>query len=287
MTLVADIGAAAQRARHGWPWQQEAAGTVAPPGDTGRLAKVFCSLAIWARSLLGLFAALALAGCGSSLPSIYYRLTVIVDTSEGRRSGSSVVEFHSNYSPAFPGPEAQGVKSFVRGEATPVKLVDGRYIFAVLRWGQVDGTLPMLVESFADLVPPRSPTSDGDEINRQIMEQIRGLAKLRATRPVNPKHYPALAYFDDLSKPETIHAISAQPGDVIAPGVRLVKMTLEITDGPATQQIRSILPWVDRLDLGYLDPEVRFNSDKQFPTYRYIGVDQFATGRRDNDRAKR
>lgn len=211
MTLVADMDATAQRARRGWPWQREAAGTFAHPGDAGRLARVFCSLAVWARSLLGLSAALALASCGSSLPSIYYRLTVIVDTPEGRRTGSSVVVFHSNYSPAFPGPEAKGVKSLVRGEATPVKLADGRYIFAVLRWDQFDGTLPMLVESFADLVPPRSPTPDGDEINRQIMAQIRELAKIRAMRPVHPQHYPALAYFDDLSKPETIHSIFCAP----------------------------------------------------------------------------
>lgn len=277
MTPAADMGAIAQRARRGWPRQREAAGTFAPPVDTRGLAKVFCSLAIWARSLFGLSAALALAGCGSSLPSIYYRLTVTVDTPEGRRSGSSVVEFHSNYSPAFPGPEAKGVKSRVSGEAAPVRLADGRYIFAVLRWDQIDGALPMLVASFADLVPPRSPTSDGDEINRQIMEQIRGLAKLRATRPVHPQHYPALAYFDDLSKPETIHTMSARPGGVIAPGVRLVNMTLEITDGPTTHQVRSILPWVGRRDLGYLDPEVRMNSTTQFPMYRRIGVGELVS----------
>lgn len=58
------------------------------------------------------------------------------------------------------------------------------------------------------------------------MAQIRGLSKLRATRPANPEHFPALVHFDDKIKPETIHVISARLGDVIAPGVRLVNISL-------------------------------------------------------------
>lgn len=224
--------------------------------------------------LFGLIAALALSGCATTLPSMYYRLTVIVDTPEGRRSGSSVLEVRASYSSAFPGPETQGITTLIRGEAAAVKLPDGQYVFAVRKWGTPEGGLPMLLHTFADQIPPVTAIA-GDEWYRQRMDQIRALAKARGVRAVKPADYPVLVRFDDLRKPATIHAMEARPGDIVAPGARLVGMTLEMTGGPETHTIRSILPWVGRRDLGYLDPQIRKDNARDRPEYRYIGEDEF------------
>jgi len=222
--------------------------------------------------------ALTLGGCGSVvLPDVHYRLTVVVDTPEGRRSGSSVVSFESAYSPAIPGPEAKGVRFHLHGEATPIKLPNGNYLFAVLKWEQADAAKPMLLESFADLLPPQVSTSDGDIFNRRLMDQIRALSKLRATRPVKPEYYPVIAWFDDPTRPRTIHAKPARAGTAIVSGVTLRSMTLEITDAPVTWQIRSILPWLHREELGYLDPNIK-GIKRTFPEYMLIGADNFLAG---------
>lgn len=232
---------------------------------------------------------LSLSGCVIYLPIIHYRLTVTVDTPEGRVSGSSVLEYKSDYSPGFPFPAAEGFRSHVRGEATPVRLPNGKYIFALLKWDDSDDTAAlddMLTASFAGLLPAVTGP-DGEELRRQKIAQIGALAKLRTSRPIAPGHYPALAYFDDPLKPSTIHAVLVRPGETIAPQIRLVGMTLEITDAPVTHQILSILPWMLCRKSGYLDPRVGNYSiykDSDAPVidkYRLIDSGNIIRGLRD------
>lgn len=163
------------------------------------------------RAAAVLAGAIAITSCATTLPQVRYRLTVIVDTPEGRRSGGDVLELVSSYMPAFPSAEAQGIRFRVHGEAVPVELPGGRYIFAVMKWGHADDSMPMLIETFADLLPSRTPAVDTDEVNRQRMDQVRALAKIRARRPIKPEFYPVLVYFDDLARPETIHALPGKP----------------------------------------------------------------------------
>lgn len=235
------------------------------------------------KTVLAFAIGLTLTGCGLirlpvTMPDVHYRLTVVVDTPQGRRSGSSVVAFKSAYSPPSPFPQAEGVRYRLQGEATPVKLPDGRYIFAVLKWNRADAAKPMLLESFADLLPPQVSTSDGDKFDRRLMDQISALSKLRATRPVEPEYYPVLAWFDDPTRPSTIHAKPASAGTTIVTGVILRSMTLEITNAPVTWQIRSILPWLHRDELGYLDPNIK-GIKRTFPEYMLIGADNFLVGK--------
>lgn len=226
---------------------------------------------------LAVTGSLALTGCWVvTLPKVHYRLTVVVDTPEGRRSGSSVVEFRSDYTPDFPFPATASVTYNLRGEATPIRLPNGKYLFAVLKWTEADAAKPMLLESFADILPPRLHPVHDDADNRQVMAQIKALSKLRASRPVKPKYYPVFAWFDDIARPRTIHALPAHVGDVIMTGVKLSGMTLEITDLPVTHQVKRILSWLHRKDLGYLDPKIKTTG--YFPEYRLLGSDDFVLG---------
>ena len=75
---------------------------------------------------------LGATGCGKpTLPDYRYRLTVEVDTPQGLRTGSSVIQVASSVS----GPYAlrPGVVSTqVKGEAVAVDLPGGKVLFALL-----------------------------------------------------------------------------------------------------------------------------------------------------------
>lgn len=94
----------------------------APIQRLRRLAKV--GLAGIALSLI--------AGCGDRLPTYRYRLTVEVETPEGLRIGSSVIEVRTHKGAAFPGPEAATAQVQVRGEAVAVDLGYRGVVFALL-----------------------------------------------------------------------------------------------------------------------------------------------------------
>ena len=72
------------------------------------------------RIALAAAALLLVPACGEQLPTYRYRMTVEVETPEGLRTGSSVIEVRTRQGPGFPGPEAAGIATDVRGEAVAV-----------------------------------------------------------------------------------------------------------------------------------------------------------------------
>ncbi|NYT40702.1 hypothetical protein HZY97_08035 [Sphingomonas sp. R-74633] len=223
---------------------------------------------------------LPLGGCGYRGPALRYRLSVALDTPGGKRAGSGVSAIHSYYSPAFPGPEAQGLRWNLEGEAVPVALPGGKRLFAVLQWDQSDGALPMLLASYDDLLSHPDPALIGDAWHPQRMAEVRELAGLRGARRVAPGHYPAFAWFDDIANPRTLHSALVGPGEAILPGIRLLGMTVEITNAPVTRQVKPLLPWLGKWDLGYFDAEVDQAILEHFPEYRHITQNAFSAGDR-------
>lgn len=223
--------------------------------------------------------AVALLGCSKHLDTLHYRLTVIVDTPEGRRSGSSVVEVQPILGAGFPGPEASGVTIKVKGEATPVKLSEGRYLFAVLKWEtSVDAYLPMLQASYADVMPSGEPNFRSGNANQGKVDRISALAKAKGVRAVPEAHYPLLAYFEDLSDPRTIEPLKPDRLGQVVPGAKLVGMTVEITRAPVTRQIREILPWLEQNRSGYFDPDVAGHLADGLPPGRLLSYSHFILG---------
>jgi len=160
----------------------------------------------------------------------------------------------------------------------PVALPGDRHVFAVLKWNVSDGALPMLLASYDDRLSHPDPALVGDAWHAQRMAEVRELAGLRGVRPVAPGHYPAIAWFDDIANPRTLHSVLAGPGDAVLPGVRLLGMTVEITDAPVTRQVRPLLPWLGKWDLGYLDAEVERPALDDLPEYRHITQNAFSAG---------
>lgn len=79
---------------------------------------------------------LLLASCGlggDGPPTYRYRLTVEVDTPEGLRTGSSVIEVTQRMVRPGSDPASKAVRRRARGEAVAVDLPAGRTLFALLR----------------------------------------------------------------------------------------------------------------------------------------------------------
>ena len=207
-----------------------------------------------------------ISACSSPSATLRYRLTVVVETPDGLRTGSSVVEVRGALSRDFPGPEAGGFRMNSRGEATPVDLGNGDYLFAIFGW--VDPptrTFTMLTAPFKDQIPPRSP--DPSAVSESLMEQFGALADVSGVREVEPEDYPALAIFADRKNPYSVRFVPATELQTVLPEYRIVRMTVEITDAPVSSQIENILPWIYCNDLGFLNPEIKKSRRKPFPQY--------------------
>lgn len=182
---------------------------------------------------LGLAATLPLAGCGTY--SWNEKITVIVQTPDGEKSGSSVTKFSGTYGYSLGAGEGLSVR--LQGEATVVELGHGKYLFALMErtggsfaWGAVEDQLP--------------PT--GTEAKMAKLQSLVG-QKIE----LQPKFYPMLVTFGNINDPKSVKEV--KPDDLAATfgsGTSLKSITLEITDEPVTEGVvEKVLPWIG-------DPEV-------------------------------
>jgi len=182
-----------------------------------------------------LIAALAVAGCGTKQESFRYRLTMEAETPEGLRTGSSVIEVEVSQTGenAWATPEARGLRFQVRGEAVAVDLPNGRVLFALLQ--RAEG-LP-----YAALKPSRPA---GDFAN---IKQTRVLKEIARVGVAPRDSYPIMVTFGDPADPKSVERVD--PDDLAASfgeGVRLKRITVQMTDEPVTMSIDRRLTWLGR-----------------------------------------
>lgn len=186
-------------------------------------------------------------GLGSDLmyfPPIRYRLTATVETPEGERTGSSVIE--TNLDRGLTGAD-------VRGEAVAVDLPDGEVLFVLLRSpGNVDWAaglpgIPMPEED----VPVQTKAERVAQVERQLahVTRERQLYYLHGGPPEQrgPGEMPYLVHFADLSDPASVQQVN--PDDLAASfgqGYRLKSLTVQITDEPVTTGIGERLGWLEK-----------------------------------------
>ena len=169
-----------------------------------------------------------LQGCGSSY-DWNQKLTVVVQTPGGEKSGSAVTGVNTKYGRVF-GTGTEWEIS-MRGEATVVDLGQGKYLFALLN--ERTKTLASVV--FAN------KTKGVTEAN-PALSIIRDL---RETAPVPREHYPMLVTFGDIKEPKSVKEV--KPENLAAAfggGYALKSITLEITDEQVTEGVaEKLLPW--------------------------------------------
>lgn len=199
---------------------------------------------------MALVAALAVAACGlvDDTPTYRYRLTVEVETPEGLRTGSSVIEVETSRSGGIPTPGAMYHR--VRGEAVAVDLPGGRTLFALLRSeNDIDWASRVMF-----MLAPEAPLTAEDpfQVRYANMLQLKGPIGLpRMWPPVGGlderSAYPMMVTFGDLDDPTRVERVD--PDDLAASfgeGVRLKRITVQMTDEPVTQRIAKRLAWLGR-----------------------------------------
>lgn len=184
--------------------------------------------------------------------TLRYRLSIDVETPEGVRSGSGVVEIWHRNQPQFLGQNP--VVTRVRGEAVVVDLGQRGTLFALLTGRMPDGSpgqptpLKMVLETLlpGQLNPWQLKTR---------YESFQGKPK-----GVEHGHIPFLVHFRDLGDPLTIETVDPENlAQRYGSGVSLMEVSLQlvpvgwwplnrvgISGDPVTTGIEAKLPWLDR-----------------------------------------
>jgi hypothetical protein len=162
-----------------------------------------------------------------------YRLTVEIDTPDGSRSGSSVIEVvrSDNRWVLI----AQGRYAFsVRGEAVFVDLGAGRNVIALLAHGDraeyVDQMISLPIEAYGHF--------------KWSEEAWAGRARMQGPVELKPPLIPTLVSFSDLADPKTARLVRLGEFEtVFGPGVRFRRAWIEMTKSSATIGIEKRLLW--------------------------------------------
>jgi hypothetical protein len=221
------------------------------------------------RGALGLAscgAAVTLLGaCGQKSASLRYRITVDVETPDGVRSGSSVIESR----------RVMGSRGLLRGidtgssrffgEAAVVDLGGSRYLFALLI-SPIDGLDPNRLADrvfrYPELAPPISPES-----RETWLDAYREANTLMPATQLRRADYPALATFVDVAAPETVQFVDPDALNIsFGAGYRLKRILFAVTNDIATPRVEKILGWLgqnpdERVDpggLGTTNPSPRY-----------------------------
>lgn len=185
--------------------------------------------------------ACALAGCRGE--SYRYKLTLAVNSPDGLKRASSVVEVKF-FDVSIP---ARGTMHELNGEALYLDLGPGtRPLIALLtsklrqrhgkeaRWSRDGGpNNTLLTEMYG--VP-----SSGS-----LLDYVSQIARMRGPRRITPSDLPDLVTFADINNPSSV--IEVDPNNLqgtLGSNVTWNEITLEITDEPITKGIARELPWI-------------------------------------------
>lgn len=178
----------------------------------------------------------------SSFPTYTYRYRIIVnvDTPDGVRSASSVIEVRIQTQPKVG--DVGAYYHHVRGEAVFVDLGNGKNIIALLAGGP-NGSY---VDYPQYVVPGHFGGGYSDEILRGYVNLTGGWAL-----PLNePKRLPTFVTFTDLNDPLSARVVPPnQFESVFGPGTRLRDVTIEMTKDDVTRRIEGKIGWIGKYDL--------------------------------------
>jgi hypothetical protein len=202
-----------------------------------------------------------LASCGRT-ESYRYKLTLAVNTPDGIKRGSSVVEdvFWNFWFPE------KGIGHKLRGEALYLDLgLGGRPLIALLTsqlhpkygkeqsWSRDGGPTRNLLSRLYDVTSPPSAS---------VWNYISEIARMRGAHKITADDLPDLVTFADTNDPKSV--LEVDPNNLqaaLGPNVSWNEITLESTDEPITKGIELKLPWIPAYYEGTLDGE-RYSARK-------------------------
>jgi hypothetical protein len=173
--------------------------------------------------------------------SYRYKLTLTLDTPDGVRRGSSVVELQ-----AVEVPMVKVIASEIRGEATFVDLGSGkRPLIALLtnyfaetsrpHWSRDKGpNLGFLL----DLFDVKADLGHKDSI-------LDAIDKIRESRTIQPSDLPDLVTFADVLDPKSVLLVDPMNLEAtLGPGIKWRSIELGLVDEAPTNLIEAKLPWL-------------------------------------------
>jgi len=192
---------------------------------------------------------LCLAGCGKTES---YKLTLAVNTPDGVKRGSSVVEILF-WDVSIP---ENGTMHKLRGEALYLDLGPGARPLIALLTSQLHPEYGTTVIAGRRVLKQRWSRDGGPDLNfflrlygeppvDNVLAGVTRLADMRGSRRITPADLPDLVTFADINDPKSV--IEVDPNDLqatLGPNITWNEITLESTDEPATKGIEPKLTWL-------------------------------------------
>lgn len=192
--------------------------------------------------MLGGAMATAVGGCGllNTTYTYRYRMTVEVDTPEGLKTGSSVQE-QTATKYAFPGYFGGAERDLTtRGEAVAVDLPGGQTLFALLPDSSL--TQSVLDPDWKNDWAESAKRISGGDTPQGPRAMTPGKPKGRFDKLIG---YPMLVRFRYIADPTSVEKVDpANLAVRFGPGVRLRRITVELTDDDVTTGIEKRLGWL-------------------------------------------
>ena len=206
------------------------------------------------QALSALTLPLLLGGCYYDTAALRFRLTLMLDTPDGIKSGT-VVNFKRCQDVSIFGLIGGGCAPGT-GEAVYVDLGKGeRPLLAIRTWGQ-DKKRNRL--NWVECIPALHTLLRRFGVNEpptDLMQQVRLLKQRQGqVLELTPDDLPLLATFEDVKDPSSI--IAVDPDDLRASLQQTVswhRITVEVTKDEVTRTIEKKLPWLPAYNGKFLD----------------------------------
>jgi hypothetical protein len=222
-------------------------------------------------------------GGGKIYPTYRYRLTVEVDTPEGLKTGSSVIEVATSKGSKFAIPSPGALSYKVRGEAVTVDLGARGLMFALLRSDESSDWAAGAFEAMAPetTIEERMKSDDAYGDSRAAALALQGPQVVprwrepyRSATKQPRSGYPMLVRFADIADPKTVakvdpDALAASFGK----GVTLRRITVELTEDAVTTGIGGRLPQPD--EKGFYGMQTTINGEQKIAA---LGNWEFSKG---------
>jgi hypothetical protein len=178
---------------------------------------------------------------------IRYELTIAVQTPEGVRRGSSIIQATIERSVPFWGDN--GIHHSVTGNAPAVELLDGRLVFALLG-GSGNVSLPELAAQDTNVIPVISDwkhRKSASEIWSRLKAKrphikVETATMLRRETPSAGSRYPIIVVLDPANAKPIRRIELANCEDVLGPGFSVVGLELRFVDAPPDTALDP--PWL-------------------------------------------
>jgi len=182
--------------------------------------------------------------------SFRYRLTVEVETPEGVKSGSSVIEVTERAQPRFG--DAPSSQMSIKGEAVTVNLGSRGQIFVLLKNGSRQEGFVSEAGMIAYSAFPNKNSSSGRGAEA-LPENLKRYRDERLVAQLTPEQMPLMVRFRDIRDPMSVERVD--PDNMAAlfgDHVRLKRSKIETTDLPISMSVHDNLKWLSGLNGRYL-----------------------------------